>query len=252
MQAANQFTPDQLIVAGRRAEAQGQPAYALQFYRYVAEHFPSSTEAYEARDALFRLVPPSEQPLTHQAAATNYAAPQAQVHLAQVHPAQVHPAQVHPQQGHPQQASFGEHRPQGEQGTARPRTDTARPRPVDQPASRQTARSASRSGHEATALRPPRGYRIGRLVAAMLNTIGWLSLIAAIALVPLMIAALAVKAFPKALKETIAGNLLAVGGIGFGLLLLGLFAIFAAQVARATFDTADATRALYEANTDGE
>lgn len=79
MQAANQFTPDQLIVAGRRAESQGQPAYALQFYRYVADQFPTSTEAYEARDALFRLTPaaPETGPPRAPAAqiATGYAGP---------------------------------------------------------------------------------------------------------------------------------------------------------------------------------
>lgn len=95
---------------------------------------------------------------------------------------------------------------------------------------------------------PTRGYRIGRLVAAMLNTIGWLLLVTAVAMVPLLITALTVKAFPKALKENIAGNLIAFGGAAFGALLIGLFAIFAAQVARAAFDTADATRALLDAN----
>jgi hypothetical protein len=53
-------------------------------------------------------------------------------------------------------------------------------------------------------------------------------------------------------KENIAGNLMAFGGGTFGMLLVGLFAIFAGQVARATFDTADATRALYEATAAGE
>jgi hypothetical protein len=234
MQAANQFTPDQLIVAGRRAEAQGQPAYALQFYRYVADHFPASTEAYEARDALFRLVPPAEQQPSLRAAATSYGSPPQQS-LQQQH---AQPAQ---------QASFGDVRPQHEA----PVEPAPRTRAADRP--KVKARPVEPEVYEAPAvLRPARGYRIGRIVAAMLNTIGWLSFIGSIAMVPLMIAALTVKAFPKGLKENIAGNLIAFGGGTFGLLLLGLFSIFAAQVARATFDTADATRALYEANVGGE
>jgi hypothetical protein len=57
MQAAQQFTADQLIVAGRRAEQQGNIAFAIQFYRHLAEAHPASAEAFEARDALYRLAP---------------------------------------------------------------------------------------------------------------------------------------------------------------------------------------------------
>ncbi len=228
MQAANQFTPDQLIVAGRRAEAQGQPAYALQFYRYVADHFPASTEAYEARDALFRLAPPPVEPVSQRQPATGYAAPTHQ----------------HTHHQPPQHAGHGELRAHAD--------------PVVEPAPRMRsergkakARAAPAETYEAP-LRPARGYRVGRIVAAMLNTIGWLSLVGSIAMIPLLIMSLTVKAFPKGLKDAIAGNLVAFCGGTFGVLLVGLFAVFAAQVARATFDTADATRALYDANTGSE
>ena len=224
MQAANQFTPDQLIVAGRRAEAQGQPAYALQFYRYVADQFPSSTEAYEARDALFRLTPAGADP-THtrpNGAATGYAHPPGAT-------------------AHSAAPTFGDVRP-----VAQPE---AVPRARTQKDGRPAAKARPAERHEMGAqLLPNRGYRIGRMVAAMLNTIGWLLLIAGIAMVPLAGVALTVRAFPKALQEGIVGNLLAVGAGAFGAFLIGLFAIFAAQVARASFDTADATRALLDAN----
>ncbi len=246
MQAANQFTPDQLIVAGRRAEAQGQPAYALQFYRYVADQFPASTEAYEARDALFRLTPQNELPVSQRqqphggqtlGAATGYASP----------PHAQQGGQQGGQQGapSPQQASFGELRPHNEpaaEPASRTRTERVKPR----------QRPAEPAAHASAVLQPARGYRIGRIVAAMLNTIGWLCLLGAIVMLPLIITAVTVKAFPKALKDAIAGSLMAFGGGTLGLLLIGLFAIFAGQVARATFDTADATRALYEANAGGQ
>lgn len=232
MQPANQFTPDQLIVAGRRAEAQGQPAYAMQFYRYVAEHFPQSTEAYEARDAMFRLTPPSEQAARQPATATAYGAP----------------TQQHAPVQHASLASLGEVRPHHEAAIEPVQRARAEAR-AEGRTERAKVRAAPPIETQAQpALRPARGYRIGRVVAAMLNTIGWLSLLGAIAVVPLMIAALTVTTFPKGIKETIAGNLLTVSGGALGLLLIGLFAIFAAQVARATFDTADATRALFEAN----
>ena len=231
MQAANQFTPDQLIVAARRAEAQGQPAYALQFYRYVSDQFPASTEAYEARDALYRLTPAApeaaaQRPQATAGPATGYAnLPQA-----------------------PQAPSFGDVRPTTPNDAAP--SGTARQRPRQQTEARRPDKPHSAATHAepAAASIRTRGYRIGRLVAAMLNTIGWLLLVMSFAMVPLLAAALSVKAFPKELKDTIVGNLIAFGGAAFGALLVGLFAIFAAQVARAAFDTADATRALLEAN----
>jgi hypothetical protein len=53
--AAPQFTPAQLIDAGRRAEAQGRPDMAVQFYRYLTEYFAEAVEAAEAHNALGRI-----------------------------------------------------------------------------------------------------------------------------------------------------------------------------------------------------
>jgi hypothetical protein len=55
LQAAPQFSPHQLIDAGRRAEAEGQLDYAAQFYRHLADHYPYTAEAAEARNALGRI-----------------------------------------------------------------------------------------------------------------------------------------------------------------------------------------------------
>jgi hypothetical protein len=53
--AAPQLTPAQLIDAGRRAEAQGRPDVAVQFYRYLTEYFAEAVEAAEAHNALGRI-----------------------------------------------------------------------------------------------------------------------------------------------------------------------------------------------------
>jgi hypothetical protein len=53
--AAPQLTPAQLVDAGRRAEAQGRPDLAVQFYRYLADHFAEAVEACEAHNALGRI-----------------------------------------------------------------------------------------------------------------------------------------------------------------------------------------------------
>ena len=51
----NQFTPKQVLDAGRRAETDGKWNYAIQFYQYVVAHHPSTAEANEADVALRRL-----------------------------------------------------------------------------------------------------------------------------------------------------------------------------------------------------
>jgi hypothetical protein len=55
--AAPQFTPTQLIDAGRRAEAEGRPDLAVQFYRHVTENFAEAAQAAEAHGALGRIGP---------------------------------------------------------------------------------------------------------------------------------------------------------------------------------------------------
>jgi hypothetical protein len=53
--ASPQFTPAQLIDAGRRAESEGRPDLAVQFYRHLTEHFAEAAQAAEAYGALGRI-----------------------------------------------------------------------------------------------------------------------------------------------------------------------------------------------------
>lgn len=213
--AQAQFTPEQMIVAGRRAEAQGQPAHALQFYQYIADAFPSATEAYEARDAIYRLTDP------HAGLNVPVATPMpamAAPSLSDVRPAASLEAGPGPSHGRAAQG--------GKRDKRKRRPDVADEDVFEAPRS---------------------GYRIGRLVAAMLSTMGWLMLLGGVLLGPLMIVALTVKTVPKGIRETVAANLLATSALTFGAIFLGLLALFAAQTARATYDTADAVRDLLAA-----
>ena len=54
-QGSPQFTPRQLLDAGRRAEAEGKLDHANQLYRHLADHYAYTTEALEARNGLGRL-----------------------------------------------------------------------------------------------------------------------------------------------------------------------------------------------------
>ena len=48
----NNYTPDQYLAAGRRAEEQGRHEDAVRYYSYVAQAFPNGREAREAEGLL--------------------------------------------------------------------------------------------------------------------------------------------------------------------------------------------------------
>ena len=54
-QGSPQFTPRQLLDAGRRAEAEGKLDHANQLYRHLTDHYGYTAEAVEARSGLGRL-----------------------------------------------------------------------------------------------------------------------------------------------------------------------------------------------------
>jgi hypothetical protein len=55
-QRSPQFTPRQLLDAGRRAEADGKFDLAHQFYGHLSHHYGHTAEAAEGRQALARIV----------------------------------------------------------------------------------------------------------------------------------------------------------------------------------------------------
>ena len=52
---SQQFTPPQLLDAGRRAEGEGKLDLAMQFYRHLTEHYAYTSEAAEARNGIGRI-----------------------------------------------------------------------------------------------------------------------------------------------------------------------------------------------------
>src|SRR4051794_30706909 len=55
LQGSPQFTPRQLLDAGRRAEAEGKLDHAIQLYRHLTDHYVYTAEAAEARNGLGRI-----------------------------------------------------------------------------------------------------------------------------------------------------------------------------------------------------
>ena len=78
LQGSPQFTPRQLLDAGRRAEVEGKLDHAIQLYRHLTDRYAYTTEATEARNGLGRIG--AGQPLW----AENGAAPSASPNSAPI------------------------------------------------------------------------------------------------------------------------------------------------------------------------
>jgi hypothetical protein len=78
VQTSQQFTPPQLLENGRRAESEGRLDLAQQFYRHLAEHYPLTSEAAEARNGLGRVGAAQSQIWHPNGAAQMHGAPRPQ------------------------------------------------------------------------------------------------------------------------------------------------------------------------------
>jgi hypothetical protein len=190
MHETPQFTPAQILEAGRRAEAEGKIDYAVQFYRHLTDHYARAPEATDAWASLRRLST---------------------------------------------QRTGGPH-------TTSPAVDGAAAQRTNLPVVTSPAPRRPVAGT------PRDDYRAGRMVAQLLAGAGWLALASGLLVVGLAVAAHFTEA--KQLQQLLQqlsglGPLLAVS-YGMAAAGGGLIAIFWGQFARATFDTANATRALAE------
>jgi hypothetical protein len=206
VQTAMQYTPAQVLQAARRAEAEGKMDYALQFYRHLVEQHGATSEAQEAREGLFRIA--------------EWRWGEARI-------------------ARRQEGSPGGQFAQGV-GAASPQ----QPPKLNEPAApsafagsaQQLPQTVSReaAGDELVPLLKPH-YRVAKVIAYGVSTLGFLNVLAGIALVALGFAGSV-------------APLLAVGVFGFPMglllgvptLLLGLVLLLAGQLAVAVFDSANA------------
>jgi hypothetical protein len=224
---AAQFSPGQVLEAGRRAENDGRIGYAIQFYRHLTDHHGWSPEAAVAKEALTRLsnFRPAGEPATSGGAANG------QPPMPQHAPPPQSWAQ--PPQGSP---------------LAQVPVNGARP---SQPTPAQPLRGAFANAHASAApstgdvplpLRlpePERRYRIGTVVAWVLFGIGLILMIAGLAF-------LALHAIGLKVPGTLGTILGFTGGMpgALAIFAIGVTQVFAAQIGRALFDNANATRDL--------
>jgi hypothetical protein len=212
VQTAMQYTPAQVLQAARRAEAEGKMDYALQFYRHLVEQHGATPEAQEAREGLFRIA--EWRWGEARIARRQEGAPAGQFALGA--------AAANP----PQPPKFNE-----------PPAPSAFAGSAPQAVSRETA------GDEFVPLFKLR-YRVAKVIAYSVSTLGLLSGLAGIALVAL--------GFGGSVEPIAAvgafGFKAAVGAFGFPMglvlgvptLLLGVVLLLAGQLAVAVFDIANA------------
>lgn len=228
MHGAPHYTPHQIVEAGQRAEADGQLQYAVQFYRHLLDNFAGSPEAGFAYERL-TLLESASQP-------------------APAYDPQVSPESWTPAQGEPSPAPRPEPRPaprpaQGRgprpaRGDANVAVDTQISMPAI--ARQRGAVIQNNAGTGAHAVANTRdGYRLGRLVAKLITLAGWLSFLcggaAAAAAVVVQLGIMPAGSF---------GVVAIVMPFGGTAAATGFAMIFFGQFARASFDTANATREL--------
>ncbi|HEY7690505.1 MAG TPA: hypothetical protein VH835_17525 [Dongiaceae bacterium] len=211
--AAQQFTPSQILEAGRRAEAEGRTEYAVQFYRHLIDHHGGAPEAEAAHDALVLIQarrPGGETP------------PAASVNGAQFKPG---PPPV-PAQDRPARL--------GSSGISLALLGADRPLPLMVPA-------------------PRNGYRTGRVIARLLTWAGGSSLLAGVAATSaLLFAPHLLSSIPEAVVEWLSQPMVApavaVGGVLA--MLFGQLARAMLDSANAACDMAATTRAQAEHQAD--
>jgi hypothetical protein len=233
---AAQFSPGQILEAGRRAENDGRVGYAIQFYRHLTDHHGWSPEAAIAKEALARLAnfrPP------HDVAPPQVAAFQGGFQNASAHqpapqsrtPPPSNGAEFHGNPGH------ASHQPVA-QMTARTLGNGG--------SGQQGVQAAPQYGARALPSAPPlrlpaaeRRYRVGSVVAWLLFGIGLLLIAASFVLAGLHSVGVKVPgAFGTMLGFT--------GGLpgALAIFVVGICHVFAAQIGRALFDNANAMRDL--------
>ena len=240
-QGPQQFTPQQILEAGRRAEAEGRIEYAIQFYRHLTDHLARTTEAAIARDSLARLGANGGPSVANSSSGTGINghyqtnSPMPGSHAAGPNPMNGHPAPQ--QQGPNSPIHTGMAMPGRSQMHAAAAGSGAlivRPQPAPTAAPDITGR------RRLVLPKSRRRYRTGRFVARAFTVLGFVEILTGAGLFG---AGMLAKGPP--LPEFLAAQQQWVGvSLGLTVFILGLVQVLGGQLARAMFDTASANRDL--------
>lgn len=226
-QQSPQFTPSQVLEAGRRAETEGRGEYALQFYRHLVENYPGTGEAAAAQSALSRILSNSNASLSSRLApppplpAPTASDPRFDLALA----------------GPPLNNPFDQARsyePPFQQPTGYAPAQQA---PTPPPYAPTEAHSDPHLMVELPS--SPRDYRTGRFLARLFSWLGGLSSLLGIALLVLSVVS------PRLVSALPLIGALNTGPLSSLLLVVGgLFQIMIGQLVRAVLDHSLAARDL--------
>jgi hypothetical protein len=216
-QATQQFTPSQILEAGRRAEIEGRVEYAIQFYRHLTDHMPRTQEALVAEQALLRL---GAVPAPGTSAGTSTSNGHYQVAASSANGAGSGMAAAYTVPPNTRALV-----PARNPGTAPPESEDATRRRFVMPRLR-------------------RRYRTGRFIARVFTFLGFFEISIGtlmLCVAGVMQAGLSLPGLPP----LIAGQspLIAVS-LGAALIVVGGVLVLGGQLARALFDQASATRDL--------
>ncbi|MFZ4805761.1 MAG: tetratricopeptide repeat protein [Hyphomicrobiaceae bacterium] len=227
-QSKQQFSPDQILEAGRRAETQGQGEYAIQFFRHLVEFYPSSNEAAVAREALQRLAPRNGE-----------VAPS----VARNGTPQRTPMDSKPAEGamrDPLRPPVGPVRSQTPQQPPQPQPSQA-PRPHEP---RASYAASTRERGELQLPGAVNGYLLGRSIAVLVLGLGVLLIVAGIAIIAMGTILGTVPLIPPVAPPAALGGALAA--LGVVLAFIGQFTLATFATANATRETAAVLRAIAE------
>jgi hypothetical protein len=219
-----------VLEAGRRAEAQGQVDYAVQFYRHLIDYYPASGEASSARDALQRLSPRAG----FDPATTGSTPPSSTTAAVPPPPPYRNGAtQWSPAGGNADQAGREAHRETtGGRAASSQRPDPP-PRAMAAPPREYGGTPGTMRGLPLELPPVVRGYLFGRVLAILVVALGAILFLVGFVMLGFALTTGSVPVVPPV------GPPAAIGGV---LVLLGAVLLFAGQTALATFATANATR----------
>jgi len=225
-QSKQQFSPDQILEAGRRAETQGQGEYAIQFFRHLVEFYPTSNEAAVAREALQRLTPRNGE--VAPAVARNGT------------------PQRNPLDPKPGDAAVRDPlRPPVQ--PVRSQAPPQHPQPPQPPRPHEPRNAGAANARERIELQLPaaaNGFLLGRSIAVLVLALGIVLLVAGIAIIAMGAILGAVPLVPPiAPPSTLGGALAAIGVV---LAFIGQFTLATFATANATRETAAILRAIAE------
>jgi hypothetical protein len=242
MHGAPNYSPFQILDAGQRAEADGQRAYAIQFYQHLVEHYGETREAQFAHQRLAHLTgqPSPTGPMHHhsnQVSQPNQVAPP--YSSADETP---RAPRAQPVQGQQLAVSHGpasSHVPLGSHGPTGSHGNDVAHQPASLSHSGEPVQHRPARSSRAAAVAPVRGYMVGRGVARVMSVSGGITILCA--LFALTAAGAVQFGLLKLAALGVVAIVLPVSGYG---LAVGVVMVFVGQFARASFDTADATQEL--------